>query len=288
MTTDAEGVVHRYNRPDQSVNVVRVHHDQIDKDFDYYAVAMTPVWEHRVYAAECPMRENLFEYYAMLLTKRIGTVAVISDRSEASAGRRQIDYYSDQMPWFEEKYGATLLVSMSMTQRIALTGDEAELLMDDIRESASLNVYSYRLTITLNEAESWMVKVIRLSGWPDMGVITRRQLSLWKENIRQKLKHTPGPLLVHCSAGRGRTGVTLGALYLDERRISDADMLCTRMSGERGFRMPQRHEQKKLLHEYADYKKANPSRQSPPHPAPRQTKKDEQGGRSRRTRCTIL
>ncbi|ELV5025767.1 hypothetical protein SHA53_003103 [Salmonella enterica] len=281
MTTDAEGVVHRYQRPPQSVKVVRVHHERIGKDFDYYAVAMTPVWGHKVYAAECPMEGNLFEYYAMLLTNKIGTVAVISDRSEASAGRRQIDYYRNISSRLLDKYGARLRVSVSDMVQEPLIWNAAEQLADERRGSVSLNVYSCKLTITLNYAESWTVKVIKLSGWPDMGVITRRQLSFWKERIRLKLGRTPGPLLVHCSAGCGRTGVTLGALYLDEGLITDPDMLCTRMTSKRGLRMPIRSEQLALLREYADYK--NDSRRAPPEPAER----GEQGRRSRRTRCTI-
>ncbi|ECZ0740337.1 TPA: hypothetical protein G8O00_000934 [Salmonella enterica] len=281
MKKDAEDVWHRYARPPQSVKVVRVHHDQIGKDFDYYAVAMTPVWGHKVYAAECPMEGNLFEYYAMLLTKRIGTVVVISGHGEASSGRRQIDYYRNIISRPLVKYGARLRVGVSDMVQEPLIWNAAEQLADEPRGGASVSVYSCKLTITLNYEESWTVKVIKLSGWPDMDVITRRKLSFWKEHIRRKLEQTPGPLLVHCSAGRGRTGVTLGALYLDEGKISDLDLLCARMSRERGGSMPITAQQIALLREYAEYKKA--SRRAPPQPAER----GEQERRSRRTRCTV-
>ncbi|KAL5022721.1 hypothetical protein ScPMuIL_001876 [Solemya velum] len=66
------------------------------------------------------------------------------------------------------------------------------------------------VTSAKKKKNSMAVQQFHFTAWPDHGVADPRQLVVFHRRVMQSNTPLPGPLLVHCSAGIGRTGTFIG------------------------------------------------------------------------------
>lgn len=84
-----------------------------------------------------------------------------------------------------------------------------------------------------NAEDAAEVKHIEFLGWPDHGVPNSSDSFInFLEDLRELARASPAPVVVHCSAGVGRTGTTIVLSNL----LSQLKMLCEQAQNNKGFR----------------------------------------------------
>ena len=94
------------------------------------------------------------------------------------------------------------------------TGEETygniDVRLDEVSELADFNIRSFSLTRAGHQREVRQVKHFQFTAWPDHGVPTYATSMLaFVRRVQAGVQASPdtsGPIIVHCSAGVGRTG----------------------------------------------------------------------------------
>eukprot|EP00388_Colpodella_angusta_P044187 GDKK01062029.1.p1 GENE.GDKK01062029.1~~GDKK01062029.1.p1 ORF type:complete len:160 (+),score=5.68 GDKK01062029.1:2-481(+) len=135
------------------------------------------------------------------------------------------------------------------------TGISLELLSSELDKDKEIVTKTLRVS---KDGTSHTVKQIQYLGWPDFGVPNDPKTFEYLVQICEATATDKGPIIVHCSAGIGRTGTLMGVYYGrhifqqkkkkfgDESiRSSIIDMLCMMKKTRTG--MVQRFEQYQFM-----------------------------------------
>ncbi|XP_041352202.1 receptor-type tyrosine-protein phosphatase mu-like [Gigantopelta aegis] len=130
------------------------------------------------------------------------------------------------------------------------TVGELEVTSLNVLERADYTTREFRLK-TEQGAWSKIVKMFHFTTWPDHGVPSAPALlGFWKQV--KKETESSGPVVVHCSAGIGRTGTFIGLDYLMDE-VQDTQVVnifqCVRAMRDNRVNMVQTVGQYKFLHE---------------------------------------
>ncbi|XP_041379383.1 receptor-type tyrosine-protein phosphatase epsilon-like, partial [Gigantopelta aegis] len=120
----------------------------------------------------------------------------------------------------------------------------------NVFERSDYNIRQF-LIDTDQSKRTQIVKMFHFTTWPDHGVPSAPALlGFWKQV--KKETESSGPVLVHCSAGIGRTGTFIGLDYLvDEAKDTKVVNIfqCVRKMRDNRVNMVQTLEQYQFLHE---------------------------------------
>ncbi|XP_055956339.1 receptor-type tyrosine-protein phosphatase alpha-like [Patella vulgata] len=109
------------------------------------------------------------------------------------------------------------------------------------------------LKITKDECGSRTIKQYHYTSWPDKGVpIDMASLVEFRNKVNKSRTRHPGPLVVHCSAGIGRTGTFLALDYLIEEGKAEGSVdvfKCISQMRRERVNMVQTNDQYVFLHE---------------------------------------
>nr|XP_022305423.1 receptor-type tyrosine-protein phosphatase epsilon-like [Crassostrea virginica] len=150
--------------------------------------------ERKYIASQGPKPNTVADHWLMVWQENVRVIAMLTNLTEGS--KKKCEQY-----WPDFKQEVTY-------------GDITVLLQQE-------NKYAYYVTRQLklrhkSEAESRLVTQMHYTHWPDHGVPDPVQLMVFYRHVaRIKDKHRDNLMLVHCSAGIGRTGtfLALDALY---------------------------------------------------------------------------
>ncbi|KAL5022770.1 hypothetical protein ScPMuIL_001925 [Solemya velum] len=184
-------------------------------------------------AAQGPKPTTIADTWRMIMQEKCGVVVMLTNLVED--GKKKCERY---WPLEGEKmtFGSIML---------SLASEEEH------------DVYTIRnidVTLTANGVRIRRRLVIQFhySAWPDHDVADPRQLVVFHRRLLQTKSTLSGPLLVHCSAGVGRSGtfIALDALLTYGRKNKEVDIMgyVAKMRRSR-ISMIQTVEQYKLLHE---------------------------------------
>jgi len=162
---------------------------------------------HKYIACQAPLENTINDFWRMVWEQRCGVVVMLTDVEEDKA----ISY------WPEEgkivRYGSFLVCHK---KNFELGDVKVRSLL--IREAISQGKNSTREVIHL-----------QYKNWPDFGIPTSTKvirdllvlITKFKERASE-IHSLSGPIVVHCSAGVGRTGVFLGChIALDRLRFGE-------------------------------------------------------------------
>ncbi|XP_052067317.1 receptor-type tyrosine-protein phosphatase alpha-like [Mytilus californianus] len=187
------------------------------------------VESRKVYiAAQGPNRLTVRDFWRMIWQEKVGLVVMLANVYED--GKVKCEKY-----WPETK---------------PLRYCEVLISLDDCKE---LSTYTVRHMTVGNVKTSETRKVIQFhfTGWPDHGVPDTMELVEFHRKVMSTNSPQRGPLLVHCSAGVGRTGTFIGldALFKYGTKSTHVDIHnFVRKMRECRMTMVQNVEQYRLLH----------------------------------------
>ncbi|KAL5022623.1 hypothetical protein ScPMuIL_001778 [Solemya velum] len=188
--------------------------------------------EKEYIAAQGPKPDTVEDTWKMIVQEKCGKIVMLTNLKE----KKKIKC---------EKYWPTAGESMELGDiTLTLTSEE---------EFSSYSVRTINVMYTdKNKTETIMVQQFHFTAWPDHGIADPRQLIVFHRRVTQSNTSLPGPLLVHCSAGIGRTGTFIGLdALLTYGRLNgkiDISVFVTKMRRNR-LNMVQTAAQFQLLHE---------------------------------------
>ncbi|KAK0402982.1 hypothetical protein QR680_016654 [Steinernema hermaphroditum] len=176
------------------------HPDQMDYIHANYV--STPFNERRFICTQGPMETTIYDFWWMVLQEKAEFIVMLCNMDEN--GRPKCDEYLPFLP-----------SSGSMVFRdISISVQSVNIIKPD--NSASTEMISERvLRVTRNRLER-TIKHFHWSSWPDHGVPTGDLAPLV---LLQRIRQTKFPIIIHCSAGIGRTGSIVAIEYVLERII---------------------------------------------------------------------
>eukprot|EP00035_Acanthoeca_spectabilis_P021111 m.436396 g.436396 ORF g.436396 m.436396 type:complete len:381 (-) comp17968_c0_seq1:174-1316(-) len=173
-------------------------------------------WPKRYIASQGPMPKTMGDFWRMIWEQEVRCIVMTTGLEEG--GRKKCDRYWPQSGTEDyDGHVVTLSDAVDCGAWILTT-----------------------LTLTKGDAPPRTVKHFWYTGWPDHGVPdTAAPVIAFLRAVRMETSGSRSPILVHCSAGIGRTGtfmaIDIGMQQLQsEWRVCDIKGVVTKMRKERG------------------------------------------------------
>lgn len=83
------------------------------------------------------------------------------------------------------------------------------------------------MKLCTKEKEERIVRQFQFKDWPDHGILDSMELVQLIDDVREEKSKVPksGPIIVHCSAGIGRSGTVIAIQILIDQIISGAQSI---------------------------------------------------------------
>ncbi|XP_051546505.1 receptor-type tyrosine-protein phosphatase O-like isoform X2 [Myxocyprinus asiaticus] len=212
------------------VKLISLHNDE---GSDYINANYIPGYNspHEFIATQGPLPETRNEFWKMVLQQKSHVIVMLTQCNERR--RVKCDHY---WPFTEEPvaYGEITVEMMSET------------------DSPEWTIRNFRLGYA---DETQDVLHFNYTSWPDHGVPTVNAIESilqFVQIVRQQVNRTKGPIIVHCSAGVGRTGtfIALDRLmqHIQEHEYVDILGMVSEMRSHR-LSMVQTEEQYVFIHQ---------------------------------------
>jgi protein tyrosine phosphatase len=151
-----------------------------------------------------PLYETTADFWLMCIQQRVSLIVMLCNTVES--GREKCACY-----WSNAKNEVTSLIISAKTITI-------EKLEETILPASKKSIIHRKFRLTFDNEER-IIDQLQYIGWPDHGVpsTTYNFRLLCKEVIKLRATKQDAPVVVHCSAGIGRTGTFLTVCILTEQ-----------------------------------------------------------------------
>ncbi|VDI03857.1 Hypothetical predicted protein, partial [Mytilus galloprovincialis] len=179
----------------------------------------------------CPKKNTIKDFWQMVWQEKVGKIVMVTKLEEER--RKKCEQY-----WPKTVHKATMVDNFRLT----------------MTEEQYHTVYVYRLIIVHNKTKKQERQVhhYHFTEWPDHGVPDSVKLVKFYRKVKSKKCDVIGPMVVHCSAGVGRTGtfIAVDALYENSRKVGIIDVFeYVQMMRKDRMNMIQTHEQYEVVFE---------------------------------------
>ncbi|XP_050403287.1 receptor-type tyrosine-protein phosphatase kappa isoform X2 [Patella vulgata] len=186
--------------------------------------------ENKYIASQGPVDVIIKEFLRLLWVSQTGKIVMLTNLVEMGK-KKCFKYWPDSGE--EMKFGQ---ISMTL-----------------VNEDNFSHFTIRTLKITKDECGSRTIKQYHYTSWPDKGVPTDvASLVEFRSKVIKAVSPHPGPMVVHCSAGIGRTGTFLGLDYLIEEARAEGSVdiyECVKQMRYERVNMVQNWEQYAFLHD---------------------------------------
>ncbi|KAF9137862.1 hypothetical protein BGX30_009810 [Mortierella sp. GBA39] len=231
-----KGLKNRYNNV-WPFDHTRVKIHELDQDGDDYINAsfLTPPFGRRSYiATQAPLPSTLLDFWKVVWEQNSRVVVMLT--REVEMGRVKCHKYwpTAQEPVLD--LGAVQVTFLNECQPHGESGSSILVRQMRLRHTATDSSHKAERTITQ----------LQYTGWPDFGVpeTPLEVLQLIKLADTHNMPASAGPMVVHCSAGCGRTGAfCVIDSVLSELKYSPESILCDQRSSSGGGNAARQHQQ---------------------------------------------
>ncbi|XP_063423138.1 receptor-type tyrosine-protein phosphatase epsilon-like [Mytilus trossulus] len=181
-------------------------------------------------ATQGPKKNTLRDFWQMVWQENVCKIVMVTKLVE---GRRKCEQY-----WPESVDRATVVDNFRLT----------------MTKEKCYTVFVYRSIIVNNKKnkQERIVHHFHFTEWPDHGVPDSVKLVSFYRKVKAEKCDVIGPMLVHCSAGVGRTGtfIAVDAIYKNSRKVGFVDIMeYVLMMRKDRMNMIQTHEQYEIVFE---------------------------------------
>ncbi|WKY12687.1 hypothetical protein Q1695_003911 [Nippostrongylus brasiliensis] len=182
----------------------------IDNDYIHANYVATPSKDHHFICTQGPLPTTLHAFWAMVIQEGSEYVLMLCNTVECNKTKCE-QYWphdvGDSMSFGEDEEG-----------KITVTNLEAGPMSD---EDSFVRVCKLKLDYRINGKDnSTTVSHFHWENWPDRGVPETKLTAI---NLLTKIRQSPAPIVVHCSAGIGRTGTIVAISYVTEKMQNGED-----------------------------------------------------------------
>ncbi|VDI12460.1 Hypothetical predicted protein, partial [Mytilus galloprovincialis] len=184
-------------------------------------------------AAQGPKNETLRDFWHMIWQEKVGKVVMVTQLKE------------------NQKTKCAQYWPKSVTKPLAVNN-----YIVTLKEERKHTVYVYRLLTVLNKNDTneqeREVHHFHFTQWPDHGVPDSIKLVSFYRKVKIEKCYQNGPMVVHCSAGVGRTGtfIAIDALYENGKIVGYVNVMeCIEMMRKDRMNMVQTYEQYEAVFE---------------------------------------
>lgn len=159
---------------------------------------------HQFIATQAPFQHNIHLFWQMILENHIDQIIMLTECFEVPS--KELAY-----PYWPQKIGEKLILENG----IEITLNEQQLLLQELKESILIRKFDVR-----TNDENKVVTHYWYRNWPDNTSPKQSQTITTLIKTVEKDKDdsaSPSPILIHCAAGVGRTGVFITLYHLMQR-----------------------------------------------------------------------
>ncbi|XP_076072950.1 receptor-type tyrosine-protein phosphatase T-like [Mytilus galloprovincialis] len=182
-------------------------------------------------AAQGPKKVTLRDFWHMIWHENVGKIVMVTQLIEKRKAKC-------------ERYWPKTVTEPLVVNNFIVT----------MKKEIEHTVYVYRSLTVLNKntAQERTIHHFHFTQWPDHGVPDSIKLVKFYRKVRSQTCNQHGPMLVHCSAGIGRTGtfIAIDALYENGKKVGHVNIMeCIQMARKDRINMVQTHEQYETVFE---------------------------------------
>ncbi|XP_071132277.1 uncharacterized protein [Mytilus edulis] len=184
-------------------------------------------------AAQGPKNETLRDFWHMIWQENVGKIVMVTQLKE-NRKMKCAQYWPN-----------------SVTKPLAVKN-----YIVTMKEERKHTVYVYRLLTVLNKNDTIenerKIHHFHFTQWPDHGVPDSIKLVSFYRKVKIEKSYQNGPMVVHCSAGVGRTGtfIAIDALYENGKNFGYVNVMeCIEMMRKDRMNMVQTYEQYEAVFE---------------------------------------
>ncbi|XP_071132314.1 receptor-type tyrosine-protein phosphatase epsilon-like [Mytilus edulis] len=182
-------------------------------------------------AAQGPKTNTIQDFWHMIWQENVCKIVMVTQLEERR--RKKCEQY-----WPESVDKATMVDNFRLT----------------MTKETYHTVFVYRLIVVYNKTNKQEREVhhFHFTEWPDHGVPDSVKLVTFYRKVKSVTYDMNGPMVVHCSAGVGRTGtfIAVDALYENSRNVGFIDIMeYVQMMRKDRMNMIQTHEQYEIVFE---------------------------------------
>ncbi|CAG2257239.1 PTPRT [Mytilus edulis] len=182
-------------------------------------------------AAQGPKKVTLRDFWHMIWQESVGKIVMVTQLIENRKAKC-------------ERYWPKTVTEPLVVNNFIVT----------MTEETEHTVYVYRSLTVLNKntAQERTIHQFHFTQWPDHGVPDSIKLVNFYRKVRSQKCNQHGPMLVHCSAGIGRTGtfIAIDALYENGKKVGHVNIMeYIEMARKDRINMVQTHEQYETVFE---------------------------------------
>ncbi|WKY02294.1 hypothetical protein Q1695_015940 [Nippostrongylus brasiliensis] len=230
MTTNAFQANRDKNRyldvPCQDQRRVILNWPGLPNDYIHANYVANPARDHRFICAQGPLDNTQLAFWAMVVQEKCECIIMLCNTIEC--GKFKCSQY-----WPREK-GETMTFGEG-EGKIVVTNLETRPMSE---EDNFIRVCKLKLDYAeKGKPVSTVITHFQWENWPDRGVPPTR---LTATNLLSEVRGTQKPILVHCSAGIGRTGTIVAIAYVQEKmqhgqNCMDMDALTKELRTQRPY-----------------------------------------------------
>ncbi|XP_052105008.1 receptor-type tyrosine-protein phosphatase epsilon-like [Mytilus californianus] len=184
-------------------------------------------------AAQGPKNETLRDFWHMIWQEKVGKIVMVTQLKE------------------NHKIKCAKYWPKSVTKPLAVNN-----YIVTMKEEREHTVYVYRLLTVLNKNDTNVqertIHHFHFTQWPDHGVPDSIKLVSFYRKVKIEKCYQNGPMVVHCSAGVGRTGtfIAIDALYEIGKNVGYVNVMeCIEIMRKDRMNMVQTYEQYEAVFE---------------------------------------